>query len=152
MRGAYVLKHQEFSFRGEIRPVVYYHHPFSEGIIDKTYTQVGLQMLMQVIRAHPMLYALGMGGYDRPLPRMLMALKWRHRLVPFYFRVNHPARFLRQMQALRRLGVETRGGERRGVHGYGVGRHPNDPSHQRPARTSGARGRYGGRSVWGLGG
>lgn len=102
VRGAYVLKHQQFSFRGEVRPVVFYHHPFSEGIVNRSYTQVGLHMLMHVIRAHPVLYALGMGGYDRPLPRMLMALKWPHTLVPFYFRVNHPARFLRKMQSLRR--------------------------------------------------
>jgi hypothetical protein len=104
VRGAYVLKHQEFSFRGEVRPVVYYHHPYSEGIVDKKYTQVGLQMLMNVMRANPLLYALGMGGYDRPLPRMLMALKWDHCTVPFYFRVNHPSRFLRNMQAIRQSG------------------------------------------------
>src|SRR5579863_2679472 len=90
VRGAYVLKHQKFSFRGEVRPVVFYHHPLSEGIVNKSYTQVGLQMLMHVMRAHPVLYALGMGGYDRPLPRMLLALKWRHSLIPFCFRVNHP--------------------------------------------------------------
>jgi hypothetical protein len=101
VRGTYVLKHQEFAFHGEIRPVVYYHHPFSEGIIDKKYAQVGLQMLMHAMRAHPVLYALGMGGYDRPLPRMLMAMKWNHCLIPFYFRVNHPGRFLRNMQAFR---------------------------------------------------
>jgi hypothetical protein len=101
VRGAYVLKHQKFSFRGEVRPVAFYHHPFSEGIVNKSYTQVGLQMLMHVIRAHPVLYALGMGGYDRPLPRMLMALQWHHTLVPFYFLVKHPARFLRKIQALR---------------------------------------------------
>src|SRR5579862_8119086 len=65
VRGAYALKYQEFSLRGEMRPVVFYHHPFSEGIVDKKYTQVGLQMLMHATRAHPVMYALGMGGYDR---------------------------------------------------------------------------------------
>lgn len=104
VRGTFVLKHQDFAFYGEIRPVAYYHHPFSEGIIDKKYAQVGLQMLMHAMRAHPVLYALGMGGYDRPLPRMLMALKWNHCPVPFYFRVNRPARFLREMRALRQSG------------------------------------------------
>jgi hypothetical protein len=105
VRGTFVLKHQEFAFHGSVRPVVYYHHPYSEGIVDKKYAQVGLQMLMHAVRAHPVLYALGMGGYDRPLPRMLMAMKWNHCLIPFYFRVNHPAKFLRNMQTLRQSGA-----------------------------------------------
>lgn len=101
VRGTFVLKHQKFSFRGDIRPVAYYHHPFSEGIIDKRFTHVGAYMLMHALRRHPVMYALGMGGYDRPLPRMLLAMQWKHRLLPFYFRVNRPARFLREIRALR---------------------------------------------------
>jgi hypothetical protein len=104
VRGAYALKRQDFSFHGAIRPVVYYHHPFSEGLLDKKYTQVGLQMLVQAMRNHPLLYLLGMGGYDRPLPRMMMALKWHHGLIPFFFRVSHPGRFLRKLRALRQSG------------------------------------------------
>jgi hypothetical protein len=101
VRGTYALKHQKFSFHGEIHPVVYLHHPFSEGIVNKKYAQVGVQMLRHVMRSHPVLFALGMGGYDRPLPRMLIGLNWNHCLIPFYFRVCHPARFLRNLQALR---------------------------------------------------
>lgn len=105
VRGTFALKHQQFSFFGEVRPVVFYHHPFSEGIIDKKYAQVGLRMLMHVVRAHPWVYALGMGGYDRPLPRMLVAMKWNHCAIPFYFRVSHPFRFLREMRAMRQSGI-----------------------------------------------
>ncbi len=49
----------------------------------------------------PLLYCLGMGGYDNPLPQMLIRLGWAHCLVPFYFRVLRPSRFLRNMQTLR---------------------------------------------------
>jgi hypothetical protein len=42
-----------------------------------------------------------MGGYDNPLPKMLVRLGWSHCLVPFYFNVVNPSRFLREMQALR---------------------------------------------------
>jgi len=101
VRGAFALKHQEFSFGGARAHVVYYHHPFGEGIIDRKYAHVGSHMLMYAARAHPLLFALGMGGYDRPLPRMLMALGWEHCWIPMYFRVNHPARFLRNMRKLR---------------------------------------------------
>lgn len=102
VRGAYVLKHQEFSFGGnQVRSIGYYHHPISEGLIDKKYASVGALMIRDALRKQPMLYALGMDGYDKPLPQMLKLLGWKDYLVPFYFRVLRPFRFLRQMQALR---------------------------------------------------
>jgi len=42
-----------------------------------------------------------MGGFDRPLPQMLKAMGWNLCAVPFYFRVNHPAKFLREIGPLR---------------------------------------------------
>ncbi len=102
VRGGYALKWQNFWFPGgEIRPVGYYHHPLSEGIVNKAYAIVGTLLLRDAMQRSPLLYCLGMGGYDRPLPRMLVGLGWSHFLVPFYFRVVLPYRFLRQMQALR---------------------------------------------------
>jgi hypothetical protein len=105
VRGAYVLKHQEFSFDGnQFRSIGYYHHPISEGMINKTYATVGALMIRDALRRQPLLYALGMDGYDKPLPRMLKLLGWKDYLIPFYFRVVHPFRFLRQMEALRESG------------------------------------------------
>jgi hypothetical protein len=43
-----------------------------------------------------------MGGADRPLPRLLKTLKWRLVACPFFFRVAHPYRFLREIVYLRR--------------------------------------------------
>jgi hypothetical protein len=102
VRGGYALKHQDFHFGdGSVCSVAYYHHPISEGIIDKSYAVVGGLLLRDAITRAPMLYCLGMGGYERPLPKMLMQLGWSHCAVPFYFRVLNPSRFLRQMNALR---------------------------------------------------
>ena len=56
---------------------------------------------MHALRQDPLLFCLGMGGYGRPLPNMLMRLGWAHCLVPFYLRVLRPFRFLRQMEGLR---------------------------------------------------
>jgi hypothetical protein len=102
VRGAYILKFQDFSLGGEIRPVVYYHLPISEGIVNKRYSSVGVHMLRTAMKAQPLLFCLGMGGFDRPLPQMLKAMKWELCAVPFFFWVNHPAKFLRQIAALRR--------------------------------------------------
>jgi hypothetical protein len=101
VRGGFVLKHQDFSLHRTIRPIVYYHLPISQGIINKSYASVGVMMLRRAIKREPMLFALGMGSFDKPLPVMLKALGWKLCAVPFYFRVVHPAKFLRQIAPLR---------------------------------------------------
>jgi hypothetical protein len=102
VRGGYALKHQNFFFaNGGVRSIGYYHHPLSEGIVNKSYAMVGALLLRDAMQRSPLLYCLGMGGYDRPLPKMLMKLGWNHCAVPFYFKVVHPYKFLREMQALR---------------------------------------------------
>ena len=103
--GGYALKHQNFYFGdGNIRALGYYHHPLSEGIVNKSYAAVGTLLLKDAMNRAPLLYCLGMAGYDRPLPRMLVRLGWSHCLVPFYFKVVNPFRFLREMQTLRSSG------------------------------------------------
>ncbi|MGC2196820.1 MAG: hypothetical protein WA628_19255 [Terriglobales bacterium] len=101
VRGGFILKYQDFLLGGESLPVVFYRLPVSEGIVDKAYTSVGVLMLRSAMRMHPCLFALGMGGFDRPLPTMLKAMSWKLSVVPFYFRVQHPAVFLRQIAPLR---------------------------------------------------
>ena len=101
-RGAYALKWQNFLFPdGETRAIACYHHPLSEGVIDRSYSSIGALLMRDAINRAPLLYCLGMGGYDRPLPRMLIGLGWWHVLIPFHFRIVHPFRFLREMRALR---------------------------------------------------
>jgi hypothetical protein len=102
IRGAYALKHDRVHIAGQGEcAVACYHHPLSEGIVNRSYSTVGSLLLRDAVRRQPELYALGMGGYDRPLPRMLKAMGWTLGLVPFYFRIVHPFRFLRQMTTIR---------------------------------------------------
>jgi hypothetical protein len=102
VRGGYALKTQDFLFPDrKIRSIGYYHHPLSEGIVNKAHAAVGMLLLRDAMQRSPLLYCLGMGGYDRPLPQMLIRLGWTHCLVPFLFRVLSPTKFLRQMQTLR---------------------------------------------------
>jgi hypothetical protein len=102
VRGAYGLKHEQFLIRGKgIQRVACYHHPLSEGIIDKSYASVGVLLARDALARQPLLYALGMGGFDRPLAKMLKALGFSLTLIPFYFRVVRPAKFLLEMQSLR---------------------------------------------------
>ena len=103
VRGAYALKCERFFLaeHGEYA-VACYHHPLSEGIVNRKYSAVGSLLLRDALGREPMLYALGMGGLDGPLAKMLKVMGWSLQLVPFFFRVVHPYRFFRQMNALRR--------------------------------------------------
>src|SRR5580658_4454085 len=102
VRGGYALKTQDFFFPdGQVRSIGYYHHPLSEGIVNKAHTIIGTLLLRDAMQRAPLLYCLGMGGYENPLPQMLVRLGWAHCLVPFFFRVLNPSRFLRNMETLR---------------------------------------------------
>jgi hypothetical protein len=102
VRGAYGLKQEMVFIRGKgMQRVACYHHPLSEGIIDRSYASVGALLARDALRRQPLLYALGMGGYERPLPKMLKALGFSLSPIPFYFRAVNPTKFLLEMQALR---------------------------------------------------
>jgi hypothetical protein len=105
VRGGFILKYQDFSLRGETRPIAYYHLPVSEGIVNKAYTGVGALMLRSALKMEPMLFALGMGGFDRPLPTMLKALGWSMFAVPFHYKIIHPSRFLRNIAPMWQPGL-----------------------------------------------
>jgi hypothetical protein len=102
VRGGYILRGQDFCIDGSRERVAHYRLPVSEGLIDKAYVGVGAVMLRHALAQQPLLYALGMGGVDRPLPRMLESMGWRLHPVGFYFQVLRPARFLRNIRPLRR--------------------------------------------------
>lgn len=101
VRGAYILKHQEFMFKGNIAHIADYQLPISEGIVNKSYSLIGVQLLSDALTRQPLLFGLGMGSYKEPLPKMLKAAGWSLCTVPFFFKVCHPFRFLKNNAFLR---------------------------------------------------
>jgi hypothetical protein len=101
-RGAYALKQEQIFVRGKgTHRIACYHHPVSEGVVNRSFASVGVLLARDALARQPLLYALGMGGMDRPIAKMLKALGFNLTPMPFYFRVVHAAKFLREMQALR---------------------------------------------------
>jgi hypothetical protein len=101
-RGAYALKQEQIFVRGKgAHRIACYHHPVSEGVVDRSFASVGMLLARDALARQPLLYALGMGGIDRPIAKMLKALGFSLTPIPFYFRVVNAAKFLREMQALR---------------------------------------------------
>jgi hypothetical protein len=105
VRGGYILRRQEFSSGGAAVRAAHYRLPLSEGIVNRAYATLGLRMVRDALAREPRLYAMGMGGWDKPLPQMLQRLRWKMCEVPFHFKVLHPARFLHHIRALRTTGL-----------------------------------------------
>jgi hypothetical protein len=101
VRGGYILRRQRFLESGSLVNAAHYRLPVSEGLIDRAYSTLGLRMVRDALAREPRLYAMGMGGWDKPLPQMLKRLRWTMCEAPFYFKVVHPAKFLRNIRVLR---------------------------------------------------
>lgn len=101
VRGGYFIRTQPFYIRGQMHTVGHYQAPLSEGIVDKRYAAAGAVMLAHALAQQPLLFAMGMGGMDRPLPRMLRAMGWPILETPFHFLVLNAKRFLRNIGPLR---------------------------------------------------
>jgi hypothetical protein len=101
VRGAYALKPHEWWLRGEARLVTDWQGPVSEGAVSRQYNTLGLRLLRDMLKKHPLLYSWGHGGYNEPMVQMLRSLKWLLHDTPFILRVLKPARFLRLNKYLR---------------------------------------------------
>lgn len=105
VRGGVMLQHQPFVVGGDVRAAVNIQLPISEGWIDKKYAAVGMWIIKTVLQRHPLAFAVGMGSVEQPLPKLLHAMGWHVRPVPFFFRVHRAHRFLRMLPALQRAGA-----------------------------------------------
>ena len=101
VRGGYILKTQDFFIDGQPRTIADLRLPLSEGIVNPDYNFLGLQLVTNALARQPLLFALGMGGYEQALPRLLKAMRWKLGPVPFLFRVVHAGPFLKNISALR---------------------------------------------------
>lgn len=98
--GVLVVEHRGWFEERDV-PVLNIQSPLSEGIADRAFAGVGLQMLRFVLQRNPRCYAIGMGGEQSPFARFLKAAGWGVSPVPFQFAVIHASRFLREAGPLR---------------------------------------------------
>jgi hypothetical protein len=102
VRGAYILKHQDFWLKSKTLRIADFQLPISEGIVNSGYNLVGLQVVLHALKIQPYLYALGMGGTEAVLPRLLKGMCWKVESVPFFFKVLSGKNFALEMKFLRR--------------------------------------------------
>jgi hypothetical protein len=101
VRGGYLLKTQRFLAGGSPVEAGGYQAPISEGIVNRKYGAVGLQLLQDALKQTPFLFTTGWGGLERPVAKLLAARGFTLRLAPFRFRIRHAGRFFRQVSAVR---------------------------------------------------
>ena len=123
VRGGFLLMIQPGWLNGDLVSVANYQGPLSEGIVDPRYGMVGMYMLRYVQKHWPLTFAVGMGGADRPLPRLLQAAGWQMRPLPFLFHVVRASRVLRELRVLQErtpLRLVARAGAMTGAGAIGV--------------------------------
>jgi len=98
VRGAYCLKRQTFWFNGGIQRIASFQGPVSEGIVDKKYGLVAVNMLRDMLSREPGLLAWGGGAQ---VTNLLRAAGWWIKYTPLCLKVCRPCRFLRQIRMLR---------------------------------------------------
>ena len=101
VRGAFALKPHEWQIHGAPQLVVDWQGPVTEGLIDRRWNTLGLRLLREMLKRHPLLYSWGHGGLEQPMLLMLEKLGWLLHRTPFLLRVLRPFRFLRLNGQLR---------------------------------------------------
>jgi hypothetical protein len=101
VRGGFILKSEQVFVGDQSFPVGNYQLPLSEGIVDRKYAMVGVQLIRDALARQSRLYCLGMGNTARPLPRLLSKLGWTVSKVPFLFRIENARNFTKEIRWLR---------------------------------------------------
>jgi hypothetical protein len=103
VRGGYLLTHSLFALRGQIVQIACGPQlNTSEAIVDPAYGLTGALNVRDALQKQPLLYGLGMGGFQERQAKLLASMKWPMRQVPFFFRVLKPSRFFANITHLRR--------------------------------------------------
>ncbi len=102
VRGGIVLQHHRLHTPAGPSTVVNIQLPLSEGTVDRQYVNVGMWVIRAAVERHPRAFAVGMGGIEQPLPRLLKALRWAVQPVPFLVHVHRAGRVLTQLPQITR--------------------------------------------------
>jgi hypothetical protein len=101
VRGGFISWEHSAIVGKRVRHVINIQSPLSEGIFDRAHVAVGPRLIQTAIQRTPYVYLVGMGSEGNPLPRLLKAMGFGVRTIPFFFRMIDPARCLRQLGPLR---------------------------------------------------
>jgi hypothetical protein len=70
--------------------------------VDRSFKGIGNLLMEDGLKRKPILFALGIGGFDQPAAKYYKKMGWAVMGVPFYFKIVHVFKFLRNIVYLRR--------------------------------------------------
>src|ERR1019366_1371323 len=76
VRGGFILRRQMFSIAGTAIGAAHYRLPLSEGIVTRASAALARRLLRDAFSRDPKFCAMGMAGWEKPLPQMLKRLGW----------------------------------------------------------------------------
>ncbi len=101
-RGSVLLQELECVAAGRPMRAANIQAPFTEGSFRPGYAHLGPMLMKLAADRIPLLYAVGMGSPDRPLPKLLKALRWHVALTGFFFRAGQGSRLFKELAPLQR--------------------------------------------------
>jgi hypothetical protein len=102
VHGGLDLRHDLFYIDNEETWLGYYKYPISEGIVNRRYAFVAIQ-LQQAIQKHvEYVYGIGGGGVRSTTMQVLLRSGWSAGEIPFYFYLNHPTNCFHKLPSLQR--------------------------------------------------
>jgi hypothetical protein len=101
VRGGVLLTQHRALVGGTEQRVVNIQAPITEGVTDPRFASLSVGLFREIQRQFGEAYAVGMGEIDRPLPRVLKALRWQVELAPFRFVPLQVGKVIRSIGAIR---------------------------------------------------
>lgn len=100
VRGGVLKMDQPGWLNGQEVRAINFQSPLSEGIVDPKYSMVAMQLVRFEQKQSEAVFMVGMGSQEKPLPRLLSAVGWSVRPVPFLFRIHQAGRVLKDLRVL----------------------------------------------------
>lgn len=100
IHGGVGLRYDPYYIDGEKVTLSYYAYPISEGVVNRRYACVGVQLLQAAQAKCDYLYGIGSGGLSAPLMQLLLRSGFSGVNIPFFFQMIRPARCLRTLPKL----------------------------------------------------
>ncbi len=102
IHGGYSMRCDHYRWQGEPVLLYYFGYPISEGLLNKKYATLGLQLQRDIQKRAQLAYGLGGGGIQSRVNQLKIRGGWSAEDVPCFFYCNRTSRVLEQLPALQR--------------------------------------------------
>lgn len=107
IHGGYSMRCDHYCWRGEPVLLYYFGYPISEGLFNKKYATLGLQLQRDIQKRAQLAYGLGGGGIQSRVNQLKIRGGWSAEEVPCFFYCHRPRRVVENLPALHRTNVRS---------------------------------------------